>query len=212
MELLDHAQVEPSAGGVGGFLGQEPDAKFLKGDKSSQMLVLTARLLLGVAARTRALENANYSCLLGQDRKTQISAKIKEVGEKWDSKLKGAIQRGEKITPAAPIHVIQWIAGVEALIGEVDPSAKSDLSSYVAKSKENLNDVCNECHYFRRLPCFKEGEFKILVKVRVGSTTEQAWFVMKRHLLARGFKVMSGIAPRNKKERELAKMLDDVTA
>ena len=208
VDLLESVQVEAS-GGVGGFLGQEPDAKLLKGDKASQMQILTARLLLGVAARTRALENANYECLLGQERRTQIGSKIKEVGEKWDHKLKQAIARGEKITPAAPIHVIQWIAAIEALITEVDPAAKKDLEQYVTKAKEDLQQVCVEVHYFRRIPCFKDGEFKLLVKVRVGSTAEQGWFVMKKHLITRQFRLMNGVAPRNKKERELAKMLDD---
>ena len=105
MDLLEIVVVEESTmNGIAGFMQEGPAAKGPRMDKSAHLAVTTARLLLGVAARTRALENANYECVLGQERKTQIGGQIKEVGEKWDVKLKIVIGRGEKITPAAPIH------------------------------------------------------------------------------------------------------------
>ena len=135
--------------------------------------------------------------------------------ETFDVELKTAIGRGEKVIPASPIHFLQWIAARDALIAaldvlmaDVDPGS---VESYIQKVRDKTVSNVVRVIYFHRIPCFKNGDFKLLVKVRVGSDAEKAWLCMKQHLLARKFQIMNGVAPRSKKERGLAKMFDDMS-
>ena len=126
--------------------------------------------------------------------------------------MKAAIAKGMKITPPAPIHVVQWIAAIEALKSECDPGHKAALEQYAAEIRQTHHAAIDDMHYLRRIPCFKEGDIKMLAKAEHGTNTYEAWSCMKNHLLQIGFNMMSGEAPRNKKERELAKMVDQMSA
>lgn len=189
------------------------------------MQLYTAKLCISLASRMRAAESAIYYTWHG-DAKNDICKVIQAQGQEHDAKVKKALSSGRRYNLSTPIHVVQWLAAVDALIdiyqgiGLAKTAQLTALNKYKVFSTQNLPIIADEVCYFRRITCHERSKVKLIVRVEayVGSPESAQlepmehgsvliFAMLRDYFKDCGFKSLQGVAPRNKNERELIKIL-----
>lgn len=119
-----------------------------------------------------------------------------------------------------PIHVAIWSAVLQEwakTLAEDNPHKKL-MTDYLAKATADKTNntrkkMAMEIPYWRRLDMYDKEQTKLIINCQaMGETTHDIWHIMKAYIVSPAVqgKRLLGVAPRNAKERKIAKFLDSM--
>ena len=164
-----------------------------------------------MASMVRSLESA-LCCTVKGSINEELARICHEIGKKHEQKLRPAQAQGRRLPMAFPIHVIPWLAVIEKLhtLLPTDSTDVAKSGDSAAKARAELKDVGADVKYFRHVQCFNKDEVKFIVHVEQLSISHEVFVIFKQYLKIRKKMVPQGVAPRNKKERDLLRILNKV--
>lgn len=193
-----------------------PLSKHKKVDKQQHLILLNSQLLLGLAERVRSVESVSFDVFRLKSNLC-IPTAAKEAGNKIADNRKSAQHSGKIWKVDFPIHIVIWLAVVKAWAAvactnnEADIIKVTEYLNTVTTAKGGCKMVALDMPYFRCINMYDEDYSKIIVNVVSNqSATFEIWTKMLAWIGSDdiGGTRLQGRAPRNGKERSIAKLLD----
>ncbi len=185
-----------------------------KGKDAYQALTLmNSEAVLALMQRMRAAESMIFE-FFKVPAQLVIPLAAKACGQRIAETRKAMRAQNKTYKLANPIHSVVWLAvllewGKSAFAS--GSQEHSELEAYLlwAKTSNNMKQICQDIPYFRRLDMHDKNFTKLIVCCgSEGSSTCKLWTHMVRWMCSHGAERLQGMAPRNSKERKIAKALD----
>lgn len=164
-----------------------------------------------------ALESAVYYSYLGRSEDTLVQ-ELSTIGQAFDKKIKAAAEQQKEFILPCAIHILLWISVFDCLVQMADPGViKDNASKYVSFARANLETISEEVGYFRKVKCHNKDNSRIIVRVEGPTDLDgrppetlaiNAYQLLRNYMKQKKFAFLGGWAPRNRKERDLLKLLE----
>jgi hypothetical protein len=185
------------------------------GKRRGGLLNLVADTVASHAARLRDLEGAQYDVVLLPST-SPIVAKISEVGKNYhftaeERRLRRQDGMATPLPDLGPLHVHTYAALLETLAAGHD-NYKDDDKTTIKKTKTtydgyDLLEMCGEIRQCRLAKCYDQQKTKL--QLCIGTTADRN--TVLRCLQAHGGEVKMGRAPPSGRDRELSRLLSELT-
>ena len=192
-----------------------PKPKRQKKDDFQILSLLNSEAVLGIYQRLRAVETVCFE-FFKMSNALVIPIAAKAAGKRIAEQRKVFRDQGKTWKLEHPIHAVIWLAVVvkwrDTAFG-ADTQEYKDITEYLAQANvgQNMKQVAHDICYFRVLDMKKKENCKLIVNCQSeGSATCKVWLLMAKWTCAptQGGERLQGVAPRNGKERKIAKTLD----
>ena len=137
----------------------------------------------------------------------------------WQQQIAEARKTKARVTSPLPIHCIAFVAALEGMKGTLNDAAhgqtsatlKEMITQYVAAAKTSSEELIANVKYFRKLQWYEAKKVNIVAHIEnPESPSGKMWTVFEHYFNDKQAEFKQGIAPRNRKERQIIKNLTNI--